>query len=64
MASKAPAMGKLQDKIERMEMLRPRIDQSIRDINSILEPIPFAPEPLPRPKPIYYPVYCCPTCEC
>ena len=49
LASNGPAIGKLQDKMEKLETLKPAIDSSIKAANEILKPIPQQPEPAPKP---------------
>ena len=44
-ASRGPEMGNLQHKLEKLESIRPRLDNAINAIDEVLKPVPTSKEP-------------------
>lgn len=52
MASRAPEMGNLQRKLEKLETLKPRLQYDMERIEEVLRPLPAMPAEAPEPPPV------------
>ena len=53
MASRAPEMGNLQRKLEKLETLKPRLEYDMDRIDDVLRPLPPITVEAPEPQPVH-----------